>query len=69
MLLQGNYTLQSFTLDLSAFSVLPLEGFTWKLKEIHSYGPDREPLYCVDMETAVILVNQNRRKNKKNSKN
>jgi hypothetical protein len=63
--LQGNYTVQSFTSDFSALSVLPLEGFTWKLKQINTYGPYQEPLYCIDIETTVILVNQNRRKNKK----
>jgi hypothetical protein len=44
-------------------SFLPLEGYRWKVKEVYTYGKDREGLLCFQFEATVRLVKSKRNKN------
>jgi hypothetical protein len=50
---------------LTALTILPLEGYNWKLRLIHFYGVEKEDLLCVDIEATVRRVTQRARKNGK----
>jgi hypothetical protein len=54
--------------DLSSLKILPIDGFHWKLRQIQTFGPDKEELLCTEIEATVRSMKQTRN-NKKNKNN
>jgi hypothetical protein len=59
---KGVHRIRNTTMDLTALSMLPMDGYYWKVKETRYFGKDRRPLLCATIEGTCRVFNPHRMK-------